>query len=69
MYKIIEIKNRNILINVNNISQICLIDDKIIFHLSNGFTITANVQPDAKKLYNDIKTFIVNSESNLMQIS
>lgn len=68
MYKIIEIKNRNILINVNNISQICLIDDKIIFHLNNSFTITANVQPDAKKLYNDIKTFISKSKAHIMQM-
>lgn len=68
MYKVIEIKNRNILINVNNISQICLVDDKITFHLNNSFTITVNVQSDVKKLYNDIKTFILNNQSNIMQI-
>lgn len=69
MYKIIEIRDRNILINVNNISQICLIDNKITFHLSNSFTITCNVHPDVKKLYNDIKTFILDSQSNIMQIN
>lgn len=68
MYKIIEIKDRNILINVNNISQICLVDNKIIFHLSNSFTITADVQPDAKKLYNTIKTFMLDNQANIMQI-
>lgn len=68
MYKIIEIRSKNLLINVNNIAQIRLVDDKITFHLSNSFTITANVQPDAKKLYNDIKTFILDSEANIMQI-
>lgn len=68
MYKIIELRSKNVLINVNNISQIQLIDDKIIFHLSNSFTITANVQPDAKKLYNTIKTFILDNQANIMQI-
>ena len=68
MYKIIELRSKNVLINVNNISQICLVDNKIIFHLNNSFTITANVQPDAKKLYNDIKIFILNLEAHIMQI-
>ena len=68
MYKIIELKSKNVLINVNNIAQIQLIDDKIIFHLSNSFTITANVQPDAKRLYKCIKKFILDSQAKVMQL-
>lgn len=69
MYKIIELKNKNILINVNNITEISLVDDTIVFYLNNKTTITAKVEPDVKKLYNDIKTFILDSKTNIMQIS
>lgn len=68
MYKFIELRNENILINVNNISQISLVNNKIIFYLNNNFTITANVQPDVNKMYKDIKKFILDSQSNIMQI-
>ena len=67
MYKIIEVVNRNILINVNNIYYITVIDNKIIFYMNNNFTITAECD-NANKLYKTIKEFILDSEANIMQI-
>lgn len=67
MYKIIEIKNRNILINVNNISYITILDNKIVFYINNNFTITATCN-DANKLYKTIKEFMLDNEANIMQI-
>ena len=67
MYKIIEITNRNILINVNDISYITFIDNKIIFNMNNNFSITATCN-NAAQLYKRIKEFILDDEANIMQI-
>lgn len=67
MNKIIEIVNRNILINVNDIAYVAVIDNKIIFYMNNTFTITATCD-NANKLYKKIKEFILDSQANIMQI-
>ena len=67
MYKIIEIVNRKILININDISYITVIDNKVIFYMSNNSTITASCD-NANKLYKTIKEFILDNEANIMQI-
>lgn len=67
MYKIIEIVNRKILINVNYIAYVAVIDNKIIFYMNNTFTITATCD-NANKLYKKIKEFILDPKSDLMEI-
>lgn len=67
MYKIIEIINRKILININDISYITVIDNKIVFYMNNNFTITATCD-NVNKLYKTIKEFILDNQANLMQI-
>lgn len=67
MYKIIEIVNRKILINVNDIAYVSVVDNKIAFYMNNTFTITATCN-NATKLYKTIKEFILDSEANIMQI-
>lgn len=67
MHKIIEIVNRKILINVNDVSYITIIDNKIIFYMNNSSTITATCN-NANRLYKTIKEFILDSEANILQI-
>lgn len=67
MYKIIEIINRKILININDISYITVIDNKIVFYMNNNSTITATCD-NVNKLYKTIKEFILDNQVNLMQI-
>lgn len=67
MYKIIKFKNSNISINVNNIDYFTYIDNAIIFYLSNN-RLHFNVEKSAKQLYSKIEEFILDPNSNLMQI-
>lgn len=67
MNKIIEFTNRRLLINVINVNNISLIDNKIIFHMNNSFSITIE-DKNANKLYKRIKEFMLDSEANIMQI-
>ena len=69
MYKIIEVQNKNISILVNNIVSFKIIANNIEFYTSDGYPITLKVTGDVNKLYNDIKTFILNTKENLMQIT
>lgn len=68
MYKIIEVQNKNISILVNNIVSIRIINNHIEFRTSDGYPISFKVTGDVNKLYNDIKTFILNEKENLMII-
>lgn len=67
MYKIIKIKNSNISINVNNIDYFTYVDNAIIFQLSNN-RLQFNVEKSAKQLYDKIEEFILDPNSNLIQI-
>lgn len=67
MYKIIEIINRKILININDISYITVIDKKIVFYMNNNSTIIATCD-NVNKLYKTIKEFILDNQATLMQI-
>lgn len=67
MNKIIEFVNRHLLINVINVNNISLIDNKIIFHMNNSFSITIE-DKNANKLYKRIKEFMLDNEANIMQI-
>ena len=69
MNKIIEFPNKNISILVNNIISFKIITNNIEFRTSDGYAINFKVTGDINKLYNDIKTFILNSKNNLMQIN
>ena len=68
MYKIIEIPNKNISILVNNIVSFKIITNHIEFRTNEGYPIDFKVTGDVNKLYNDIKTFILDTKNNLMQI-
>ena len=68
MYKIIEFPNKNISILVNNIVSFKIIDNHIEFNTNNGYPISFRITGDINKVYNDIKTFILNTKENLMQI-
>lgn len=68
MYKIIEFPDKNISILVNNIVSVKAINNNIEFRTNEGYPISFRITGDANKLYNDIKTFILNTEENLMQI-
>jgi len=67
MNKVIEFVNRHLLINVINVNNISLIDNKIIFHMNNSFSITIE-DKNANKLYKRIKEFMLDNEANIMQI-
>ena len=69
MYKIIEFPNKNVSILVNNIVSVKIIANSIEFHTSEGYPISFKVTGDINKLYDDIKTFILNTKENLMQIT
>lgn len=69
MYKIIEFPDKNISILVNNIVSVKVINNNIEIRTSDGYPISFRVTGDINKLYNDIKTFILNTKENLMQIS
>lgn len=69
MYKIIEFPDKNISILVNNIVSFKIIANNIEFRTSEGYPISFRVTGDVNKLYNDIKTFILNTKENLMQIT
>lgn len=68
MYKIIEFPDKSISILVNNIVSVKIIANNIEIRTSDGYPISFRVTGDVNKLYNDIKTFILNTEENLMQI-
>lgn len=68
MYKIIEFPDKNISILVNNIVSFKIITNNIEFRISEGYFISFRVTGDINKLYNDIKTFILNTKENLMII-
>ena len=68
MYKIIEFPNKNVSILVNNIVSFKIIANSIEFHTSEGYPISFKVTGDINKLYDDIKTFILNTKENLMTI-
>lgn len=68
MYKIIEFPDKSISILVNNIVSVKIIANNIEIRTSDGYPISFRVAGDVNKLYNDIKTFILNTEENLMQI-
>ena len=67
MNKVIEFVNRHLLINVINVNNITLIDNKIIFHMNNSFSITIE-DKNANKLYKRIKEFMLDNQANVMQI-
>ena len=69
MYKIIEFPNKNISILVTNIISFKIVANNIEFRTSDGYSISFKVTGDINKLYNNIKTFILNTKENLMQIS
>ena len=69
MFKIIEFPDKNISILVNNIVSFKIIANSIEFRTSEGYSINLNVTGDVNKLYNDIKTFILDSQANIMEIS
>lgn len=69
MNKIIEFPDKNISILVNNIVSFKIIANNIEFRTSEGYPISFRVTGDVNKLYNDIKTFILNTKENLMQIT
>ena len=68
MYKIIELKYEHIILNVNNISYITYIDNKIIFYMNNNEKYSINVYNDVEELYNNIKEFILHPRNNLLVI-
>lgn len=68
MYKIIELPDKNISILVNNIVSVKIIANNIEIRTSDGYPISFRVTGDVNKLYNNIKTFILNTKENLMQI-
>ena len=67
MNKVIEFVNRHLLINVINVNNISLIDNKIIFHMNNSFSITIE-DKNANKLYKRIKEFMLDNQANVMRI-
>ena len=67
MNKVIEFVNRHLLINIINVNNISLIDNKIIFHMNNSFSITIE-DKNANKLYKRIKEFMLDNQANIMQI-
>lgn len=69
MFKIIEFPDKKITILVNNIVSFKIIGNNIELRTNEGYPITLNVTRDVDKLYNDIKTFILDSKANMMQIS
>lgn len=68
MYKIIEFPNKNLSILVNNIVSFKIIANSIEFRTGDGYPISFRVTGDINKLYDDIKTFILNTKENLMTI-
>ena len=69
MNKIIEFPDKNLSIIVNNIVSFKIIANNIEFRTNEGYPISFRVTGDVNKLYNDIKTFILNTKENLMQIT
>lgn len=69
MYKIIEFPDKNISILVNNIVSFKIIANTIEFRTNEGYPISFKVTGDINKLYNNIKTFILDSQLNIMQIN
>lgn len=69
MFKIIEFPDKNLSILVNNIVSFKIINNNIEFRISDGYSISFRVTGDINKLYNDIKTFILDSQVNIMQIN
>ena len=67
MNKVIEFVNRHLLINIINVNNISLIDNKIIFYMNNSFSITIE-DKNANKLYKRIKEFMLDNQANIMQI-
>ena len=68
MFKIIEFPDENVSILVNNIVSFKIITNHIEFRTSEGYPISFKVTGDINKLYDDIKTFILDTKNNLMQI-
>lgn len=69
MDKIIEFPDKNMSILVTNIISFKTIANNIEFRTSDGYSISFRVIGDVNKVYNNIKTFILNTKENLMQIS
>ena len=69
MFKIIEFPDKNLSILVNNIVSFKIIANNIEFRISDGYSISFRVTGDINKLYNDIKTFILDSKVNIMRIN
>lgn len=69
MNKIIEFPAKNTSILITNIISFKIISNNIEFRTSDGYAISFKVTGDINKLYNDIKTFILDSNNNLMQIN
>lgn len=68
MNKIIEFPNKNLSILVNNIASFKIISNSIEFRTVDGYPISFRVTGDINKLYDNIKTFILNTKENLMTI-
>lgn len=68
MNKYIELPKQKVLINVNNIIRIAVKDRDNIALETNRNMLSLETTDDANKLYDKIKTFLGDPNSNLMTI-